>query len=119
MTREELVAKIRQHVSMCWQPGAQFGVSEVVELADGVLAVCETDGEHTLYFDKSKCKLPKQCTFEDVGLKIDNFPEGTGFITDVTAQGWGDIRRTAQSSLVPKSRGKEIVWHKKPVKVKY
>ena len=117
MEREKLIERIREHVRRCTDPQTQFGVSEVRELADGVLAVCETDGEHTLYFDKSKCKI--KSPFEDVGLRIPNFPkEDTGFIVDVTARSWPSILRTATLSLMSNDR-KEIVWHRVPIKIEF
>ncbi len=54
MTRDELVQRIHEHEAQCaLTPTAAFTVVEVVELAPGILAAMESDGEFTLYFDRS------------------------------------------------------------------
>lgn len=120
MTREELIERIKGHVAQCSRhPATSFGVDEVVELADGILAVRETDGEHTLYYDQSKCRLRKDSPFEDEGPEIPDFPTDTGFITNVMARSWPAMLETARMSLRRTSGRGKIEWHKEPVKIEY
>jgi hypothetical protein len=119
MTRQELIERIKKHEAQCaGDPNIYFGVAKVVELADGVLAVRDTDGEHTIYFDKSKCQVREGAAFDDAGLRIRNFPSDTGFMDDVTARTWQTIARAAKMTLEASSRGK-IKWHDKPASVQY
>lgn len=122
MTRQELVERIRKHETQCgFVSGAEFGIAEVVELADGVLAVRETDGEHTLYFDKSKVMV-RDGAVADISSKIRDFPADTGFIEDVMSRNWQDMTRTARMGLAVAgggSRHGKIKWYKKPVKIEY
>lgn len=121
MKRQELVERIRKHEAQCgYVLGAEFGVAEVVELADGVLAVRETDGEHAIYFDKSKVRVIDGA-LGDISSKIRVFPSDTGLVEDAMSRNWRDITRTAKKCLKTSGgcrRGK-ITWHKKPVKIKY
>lgn len=117
MTRQELIKRIKRHEAQCARnPATSFGVAEVVELANGVLAVRETDGEHTLYYDKGKCQSAPDSPFEDEGPKIRDFPSDAGFITNVMARDWSAMLETAQMSLKA-SGGGEINWHEKLVKI--
>lgn len=120
MTRNDLVHVIRNHEARCSiVPGAYFSVVAVQELADGVLAVQETDGEHTIYFDKSRFRVPEGSAFKDMSQEVRDFPSvTTGFIEDVMARGWGDIAKTAKLALATANGGK-TKWHRKPLAIKY
>ena len=119
MKRQKLIERIKRHEARCaGDPNIYFGVAEVVELADGVLAVRETDGEHTVYFDKSKCQVRTGAAFDDAGLRIPNFPSDTCFMYDVTARSWHAIARAAKLAL-EKANGGNIEWHNEPVNVQY
>lgn len=110
MTREELLAKIKQHEEQCSQNRhAAFSVVEAIELADGVIAVRDDGDEFTVYFDKTKCAFEPTSPFEDVGLYILRFPENTGFITDVSAKSWLHITNTAKMSLTTLA-GNQLHW---------
>ena len=119
MTSQELFEKIREHEEACLGlPGAAFEVVDVVELADGVLSVCDADGEYTIYFDKSKCWFQEdnRLGLDDESETIRSIPEGVGFICCVTARGWPAITQVARMTLLAAGR-KEIIWHEIPIKV--
>ncbi len=117
MTRKELIERVRRHEAQCdWSIHTSFTVVAVVELAGGVIAVCDTDREYTLYYDKSKVQF-------DPGSRFDNgnprdFPSDTGFITEVSARSWEQIGEVAKLALKTSTRRK-VRWHKKPIKIKY
>ncbi len=120
MTREGLIACIKRHGAQCtWPPNSHFSVAAVVELADGILAVRESDGEHTIYFDKSKYGVRSRSGgVEDIGGEIPNFPYDVGFIEDVYSKSWRDIAQITRLGLKAVNR-KKIRWHKHPVKIEY
>ncbi len=119
MRKRELISRIKRHESVCSKKlKAAFFVTEVVELAKGVLAVRDTDHEYTLYFDKFKVKIRKESPFEDGGLMIKSIPDDTGFVINNMARSWLAIFETARTNLETKT-GVEIQWYKDPVKVTY
>ena len=118
MTRRELIESIRDHEDQCARDlNTSFRVDEVMELADGILAVRDTDGEHTLYFDQSRYRS-RAGAIEDISHRIPDFPLNTGFVEDVTARSWDDIASTAELGLMRAGLG-EIMWHDDPVRVQY
>lgn len=117
MIRQELIERIKRHEARCsLDSDASFGVAKVVELADGVLAVRETDGEHTVYFDKSKYYV-RDSAIADISSEIRDFPIDTGFIEDVTSRNWQDVTRMLKLGF--RALDGKIKWHKEPVPVKY
>lgn len=111
MTRQELIERIRQHEAQCNQtPEASFLIQEARELADGVIAVVDSEWEFTLYFDNTQHMVHDHTPFEDESEQIANFPDHTGFITNVMAKSWEEITETAKMSLM-KLDSNQIDWH--------
>lgn len=118
MSTMTLLDKIGVHE--VWSIGSglgEFKIAEVHELADGVIAACDTQGEYSLYFDHIKCVVCAVSMYDDASCHI-HLPEGTGFIVDLQAHSWACIAETARNSLATKD-GKEIAWHQTPIRLVY
>jgi len=115
---KKLIEAVKQHQALCRSMGtaASFGIKEMNGVAPGILIVCETDGEHTIYFDKSILVTRKDAAYEDISGNINGFPKGIGFIEDITSRDLKSIKETAQLFLKNKS-GKAIKWYKKPKQI--
>ena len=96
--------------------GEAFTVKEVVEVANGVLAVLNENGEYSLYFDTTKCRAHGR-PFPDFSPFIQGFPRNTGLIKDVTARSWDSVKMTAQRNLF--LVGEQVTCHDKPVEIDY
>lgn len=122
MTRRELVEVIRWFERYC-SAVLSIGheVSEVVELVDGVLAVLESDGEYTLYFDKSKWELEETSNFSDLWADKDGvYYNTTGLVEDLMAGSWQDIAATARLVLKQKVGScQSPEWHQEPIHLEY
>jgi hypothetical protein len=111
---DKLLGALEDHKAILqnFNGGQALNVKEVKMLAPGILAVCETDGEHTIYFDKSLVEMKDFVDEEwDIATKISGFPEGIGLIEDVLARDWERIQSTADLLLQTK-KGKAIKWDK-------
>lgn len=116
-----LIQNIRQHEKMCsmpddsqWEPG--FVVKEVCEIADGVVAVCDTDNDFLIYFDRDKYQVKHPRL--DISSDIDNFPGKTGLCSDIPARDWQDVGHYAETVLT-KLAGEGVRLHPSPIPVAY
>lgn len=102
MTRDEFVNLFKSRVDQ---------IIEIVELAAGVLAARNSNGERFICFDKSLCRL-------DDELFSDLMAEDTwiGLIEEIKSNDWDRVIGTAFTGLRTLDY-KEITCHKKPVNV--
>ncbi len=112
MTREALVAAIKQHEGACRISGAGFKVMEIKELAPGVIAVRDNDNEYTLYFDQSIALLPTS-PLSDTSEELPGMIDGVGFIECVTARNFAMISEVAKHCLIVTN------WHAAPEPLLY
>ena len=116
MTRQKLIAAIQWCEAQC-RIIPFLAVVEVRELASGVLAVLESYGERTIYFDQSRHRADHH-HFSDRSGDITEFPPGVGFIECGFSGTWWEIRHIAKEALKSNSRRKTR-WHRAPFPVRY
>ena len=119
MTRDQMLERIRRHEGICNSvEGAAFRVVEVMELALGVLAVLDTDGERCIFFDKAQCQIQDRKVI-DIGSQVRHFnSDDPGLIEDSMSVSWQETLRTAKMGLKKVGSGK-MKWNKEPVPVTY
>jgi len=103
MHQTQLHKKIKQHEAQCQRrQEAFFKVAEARDVEDGLIAVRDTSGEYTLYFDKERFVAVRDNI--DDSDKIPDFPENTGFVVNVMARSWDTIIYYARQVLTPKMK---------------
>ena len=114
MSNPRAVNAALAHEDMCLRAGgaSAFMIDQILELATGIYAVLDTEGEYTIYWDKTDERIAgvaSDSPFVDLSGQIPGFPANTGFVEDVTAKSWKDITRTASMTLI--GNGSAIVWY--------
>lgn len=103
-----LLNAIRDHEA---RPHAGFRVVAIQALGPHILAVCDHEGEYTVYFDRRHCRIDEsQQVLTDTGPRIPDFPENVGFLVEVMSRNWDSIRQVAKHFLVPTGKN-PIEWY--------
>lgn len=119
MHSSEMIKRIKAFQAVCNQAeGAAFGVVSAAELADGVVAVHESDGEYAIFFDSTVYRVHSRTAFKDLSSECRGFPVDTGFVEHAHAQGIMEVLYTMKRSIRKHTRGK-IRWHQEPVQLQY
>ena len=112
MRQGDLVREIKAHAN---RPGKGRSVNAMVALAEAIVAVRFDDGEHELYFDRARGRLPEDSLLRDAGPRRVSWP------TDIGVLEFGRVTDFKQAMLLAKlilvGRGEKISWHHKPRRV--